>query len=137
MKKFLIKVNGNQYEVEVEEVSGQGSVQPAQISVPAAPVAPVAVAAPVVEKAAPVKPVAKTENVAPEGAEVVKSPMPGTILKVNVAEGEEVKCGQVILVLEAMKMENEITSPKDGIVASIGVSKGNSVNVGDVLFSIS
>jgi glutaconyl-CoA/methylmalonyl-CoA decarboxylase subunit gamma len=113
MKKYLVKVNGNQYEVEVEEVGGAApATAPA-----AAPAAPRAAAA-------------------PAGAAVVKAPMPGTILKVNVGVGDTVKKGQVLIILEAMKMENEIVAPGDGKVASVNVSKGSSVNAGDVLVSM-
>lgn len=128
MKKFLIKVNGNQYEVEVEEVLDTGS---AQKSVPAEkPAAPAAPAAPKPE--AP-----KAAAATPAGAVNITAPMPGTILKVNVSAGDAVKKGQVLLILEAMKMENEIVSPKDGTVASVNVAKGQAVSVGDVLVSIS
>lgn len=115
MKKYLIKVNGNQYEVEVEEVGGS---------------APAAAAAPAAPAAAPKAPAA-----APAGASNIKAPMPGTILKVNVNAGDSVKKGQVLLVLEAMKMENEIVAPADAVVASVSVTKGSSVNAGDVLVS--
>ncbi len=130
MRKFVINVNGNQYEVEVEEV-GNGSA----VSQPvAAPVAPVAVkAAPAPAKAAPA---AKVDAAVPAGAATVVAPMPGTILSVNVGSGDQVKKGDVLVVLEAMKMENEIQAPKDGVVASVNVAKGASVNSGDVLVSL-
>ncbi|MCX7746497.1 MAG: biotin/lipoyl-binding protein [Clostridia bacterium] len=125
MKKFLIKVNGNQYEVEVEEVKAAGAAAPAGTqAVQAAPVA--------APKAAP-----KADASVPAGAGTVTAPMPGTILKVNVNTGDTVKKGQVLLILEAMKMENEITAPQDGKVASVNVEKGSAVSVGDVLVSIS
>ena len=119
MKKFLIKVNGNQYEVEVEEVR-DGSVVEA---------APVRAAAP--------KAAAKPAASGPVGATKVNAPMPGTILKVNVNPGDEVKKNQVLVVLEAMKMENEIVSPADGKVSSVNVAKGATVNAGDLLVSLS
>ncbi|NSW90439.1 MAG: biotin/lipoyl-binding protein [Firmicutes bacterium] len=139
MKKFLIKVNGNEYEVEVEEIrqdrtEGQviqeiKSVNPSPVKT--APVSPAAGAA------TPKTEAPKVSNEVPSGAETVNAPMPGVILSVNVNTGDTVKKGDVLLILEAMKMENEIVSPKDGKIASINVSKGASVNAGDVLLSIS
>lgn len=132
MKKYLIKVNGNQYEVEVEEVkSGSAVVQPASsVSTPAFAPAPV--------KAAPAAPAApRVDTAVPQGASKVAAPMPGTILKVHVNAGDVVKKGQVLLILEAMKMENEIVAPSDGKIASVHVENGNAVSVGDVMVSIS
>ena len=128
MKKYLIKVNGNQYEVEVEEVKVE-SAAVASTPVKAAPAAPAAAAQ---TAAAP-----KKDTAVPQGATTVNAPMPGTILKVNVNQGDSVKKGQVLLILEAMKMENEIPAPKDGIVASVNVGKGTAVSAGDVMISIS
>lgn len=131
MKKFLIKVNGSQYEVEVDEIREDGSVvQPtveykAPAAVPAAPAAP-----------APKPAAAKKDTAVPAGAQTITAPMPGTILNVNVNVGDTVKKGQVLLILEAMKMENEIVAPADGKVASVNVAKGASVNAGDVLVSL-
>jgi glutaconyl-CoA/methylmalonyl-CoA decarboxylase subunit gamma len=125
MKKYLIKVNGNQYEVEVEEVRDDTVAAPE-----------IRAQAPTQEAAPAPKPAAKKETAVPAGATVITSPMPGTILKVNVNSGETVKKGQVLLILEAMKMENEIVAAADGTVASINVSKGTSVNAGDVLISL-
>lgn len=122
MKKYNITVNGTTYEVIVEEADGSVS----------APVysAPVASAAP---KAAPAKaPAASNAG----GATKVTSPMPGTILAVKVSAGQEVKKGDVICVLEAMKMENDIPAPQDGVIASINIQKGASVNAGDVLATL-
>ncbi len=131
MKKFLIKVNGTAYEVEVEEVMVDGATKPVEVARPAAPVAAAApAAAPVAKAAAP-------KNAAvPAGAATVTAPMPGTILKVNVGAGDTVKKGQVLLILEAMKMENELVSPADGKVVSVNVEKGKSVSVGEVLVTI-
>ena len=109
MKKYRVNVNGTVYEVDVEDISG------------AAPVAAPA-AAPV---AAPVS--------APAGGEQVTSPMPGNILKVNVTAGQAVKEGELLVVLEAMKMENEIFAPKAGTVAQVLVSKGSTVDTGATL----
>jgi glutaconyl-CoA/methylmalonyl-CoA decarboxylase subunit gamma len=131
MKKYLIKVNGNQYEVEVEEVSEGLTASPAHAAIKAAPAAPAAPAA-----VADVKQAVKKDNAVPAGASTVTSPMPGTILKVNVVVGDSVKKGQVLLILEAMKMENEIVAAADGTITSVNVSKGASVNAGDVLVSL-
>lgn len=124
MKKFNITVNGNSYEVEVEEIK-DGVVSAPRPQVSAAP----AQAAP---KAAP----AKKASAPSAGGDGVKAPMPGTILDIKVSEGQEVKSGQVLVILEAMKMENELVAPKDGVVQSINVSKGASVNSGDVLVTL-
>ena len=119
MRNFLVNVNGTQYEVAVEEIDGKAApaVKPAA--------APAPVAAPA---AAPVA--------APAGAAKVTAPMPGTILGVNVKEGEAVKAGQTIFVLEAMKMESDVVAPVDGTVRGIAVAKGASVSAGDLLCSI-
>lgn len=125
MRKFLINVNGNSYEVEVEEVR-DGS----PVAVTSAPAAPAPKAAP----AAAPAPAPKAATAAvPAGAATVVSPMPGTILSVNVKVGEAVKKGQVLCILEAMKMENEIMASGDGKVASVAVNAGESVNTGQVL----
>lgn len=130
MKKFNITVNGKAYEVEVEEVGGVAS--PVQrtaprAAAPAATAAPAPAAAP--KTAAPAAPVA-------EGGEKVVSPMPGTIFDIKVAVGDTVSQGDVLLILEAMKMENEIMAPAGGKVLSINTNKGASVNSGDVLVVI-
>ena len=125
MRKFQIVVNGTSYVVDVEELAaGQA---PAPVAA-----APAPVAAP---KAAPAA-APKAAAAAPAGAEAVKSPMPGTINAVNVAGGQAVKKGDVLCILEAMKMENEIKAPRDGVVASVNVTKGQSVASGDVLLSL-
>jgi len=125
MRKFNISVNGKSYEVEVEEVGG------AQVSysAPAPKAAPAPAAAPAAPKAAaPSAPVA--------GANNVTAPMPGTIVSVKVNVGDTVKSGDVLCVLEAMKMENEIMAPADGKVVGVSAAAGASVNTGDVLVSI-
>ena len=110
MKKYRVNVNGSIYEVEIEEMSA-----PATMSAPAA--AP---------KAAP----------APAGGNAVKAPMPGTILDVKVQNGQRVKKGQVLVILEAMKMENEIQAPCDGTVSGLNVRKGDSVETQAFICSI-
>ena len=128
MRKFLINVNGNKYEVEVEEITEGKTVQnPSTRPVAQSKVAPKPKAQPKEEK---------KEIKVTEGAEVVAAPMPGTILSINVQEGDEVKAGDVLLILEAMKMENEILAPIDGKVVSIGTTTGASVNTGDKLVVI-
>ena len=130
MRNFIINVNGKTYEVGVEEVGATASVAP----VVAAP-APVA-AAPVAKAAAPA-PVAKAAPKAvPANGEKVLSPFPGLIKNLLVAEGTSVKKDQPILVLEAMKMDNDITAPCDGVV-SFQVQKGANVESDSVLAVIS
>jgi len=131
MKKFLIKVNGNQYEVEVEEIRDGASAPQVTLSTPSAAPVPSPAPAQETKAAAP-----KKDSTVPAGATAIKAPMPGTILDIRVNQGDTVKKGQVLLILEAMKMENEIVAPNDGTVASINVSKGASVNVGEVLVSL-
>ena len=122
MRRFNVTVNGVSYDVVVEEVGAEASAPVA------APIqAPVAAPAPAAPKAA----VAGNA-----GAVQVKAPMPGTILKVNATVGASVKKGDVLCVLEAMKMENDICAPQDGTVASVNVQKGASVNTDDVLVTL-
>lgn len=110
MKKYRVNVNGTVFEVEIEEMTG-------------APAAPAAAPAP----AAPA---------APAGGEKITAPMPGTILAVNVTSGSAVKKGDVLMILEAMKMENEIMAPCDGNVTSVSVTKGAAVESGTLLCTI-
>ncbi|NLK71964.1 MAG: biotin/lipoyl-binding protein [Clostridiales bacterium] len=131
MKKYNITVNGKSYEVEVEEIGG--AIQTAAPAPAAAPAAPKAAPAAAPKAAAPAAPKAAP---APAGATTITAPMPGTILDIKVKEGDKVTNGQVLLILEAMKMENEIMSGVDGVVSSVNVAKGASVNAGDVLVVI-
>ena len=124
--KYRVSLNGKTYEVEVE--AGKAMLLDEYESFAPAPAAPVAAPAPVAPVAAPA-PAAP----APAGGETVKSPMPGTILAVNVTAGQSVKKGDVLVVLEAMKMENEIQAARDGVVASVAVTKGATVETGAVL----
>lgn len=122
MRKFMVTVNGNSYEVDVEEVQA-GAAAPV---VPVAPVAaPVAAAPKAAPKAAAPKAVA--------GGIKVTSPMPGNILDIKVSVGQSVKKGDVLVILEAMKMENEIMASQDAKVAQVVVQKGATVNSGDVM----
>ena len=121
MKNLIVTVNGVAYNVTVEE--GTGAAVPA--AAPAAAPAPAAASAPA---AAPAPAAAGSA-----GAVSVNAPMPGNILDVRVKPGDSVKAGDVLLILEAMKMENEISAPQDGTVASVNVRKGDVVNSGDLL----
>ena len=116
MRKFVINVNGKSYDVEVEEIRNGAPV--------AAPVAAPAAAAP-----AP-----KASGSA--GSVKVEAPMPGNVLKVNVKVGDTVAEGQAVVVLEAMKMENDIAAPAAGTVASVNVSVGDTVDTGTVLITL-
>ena len=119
MRKFNIKVNGRPYEVEVEEIAGDVTVSRApEVTDVVAPATPA-----VAEK--PASPVSS------DGVKVA-APMPGTLLDFKVANGATVKKGDVIIILEAMKMENEIVAPSDGKISFVA-SKGASVNTGDAL----
>ncbi|NLK43373.1 MAG: DUF2118 domain-containing protein [Tissierellia bacterium] len=135
MRKFIIKVNGNSYEVEVEEVGVAKEVsRPAsQVAAPTpAPTpAPTSTPDPAPKAAEPKE--EKKEVVVSAGQEVVEAPMPGSIWKIEVKEGDTVKAGEVLLILEAMKMENEIVAPRDGVVASVNTTEGAQVNTGDKL----
>ncbi len=124
MKNYTITVNGNVYNVSVEE--GVGVAAP--VAAPAVAAAPAPVAAPA---AAP-----KAAPAGVAGAVKVNAPMPGKILAVKTSVGAAVKKGDVVLVLEAMKMENEIVAPQDGTVASIAVSVGASVESGEVMLTL-
>ena len=122
--KYVVTLNGKRYEVEVSESDAVlTSVSNA------APAAPVPAAAPV---AAPAAAPAAPAAAAVSGTQVI-SPMPGTILKVNAAEGQAVKAGDVLFILEAMKMENEIVAPCDGTVKQILASKGSTVDTDQIL----
>lgn len=122
MKKFNVTVNGTAYEVEVQEVKAEGAVAAAPKAAPAA--APKAAPAPAAAPKAAAEPV-------PAGAATVKAPMPGKILSVAVSEGQAVKKGDTLLVLEAMKMQNEIAAPADGTVKQIRVAANQTVSTGE------
>lgn len=125
--KYEVILNNKKYEIEVDECS----VALKGVSTVSAPVAPVA--APAAPVAAPAAPVASAPSA--EGTSVA-SPMPGTILTINVTNGQSVRAGEVLMVLEAMKMENDIVAPSDGIVKQILVTKGSTVDTDQVLVII-
>ena len=135
MAKYVVTLNGKNYEVEVEKNTAKitnttAAAAPAAAPAPKAAPAPAPVAAPAPAPApAPVA-------AAPAGGANVTAPMPGTVLNVVAPVGTAVKAGDVILILEAMKMENEIVAPCDGTVASVA-AKGTSVNTDDVLATLS
>ena len=124
--KYVVTLNGKDYEVEVDELSEAivTSVAPTAASAPAAPVA-TQPSAPATPAPAPVS----------GSGTAVKAPMPGTILKVNVTAGQSVKAGDIMFILEAMKMETSIVTNQDGVIDKIYVKEGEQVNQGDLLVS--
>lgn len=134
LRKFKINIDGQEYLVEMEEIGGQpaASAQPVQ-QTPTQPVQEAAPApAPAVEESAPAGP----ESAAQASGEAMEAPMPGTILEVFVEIGQEVKENEKLLILEAMKMENEIVSSKNGKVTGIFVNKGDSIDAGTPLITV-
>ena len=132
MKNLKITVNGVSYDVQVEE-TGAAAPMAAPAANPVAALAPAAVPAPV---AAPVPAAAPAPVAAPAAdAEIINCPMPGTIVSVDVTAGQTVAEGDILVILEAMKMENEIMAPHAGVIAAIHVSKGESVDSGTPLVS--
>lgn len=128
MRKFRINVDGSTYDVEVEEL-GADSIPAA--SAPAA--APVAAAAPAPAAPKPAAPKPAAAKVDVGDGTPVNAPMPGNILSIAVKQGQSVKSGETLMVLEAMKMENEILSPKDGVVKTVAVAAGDAVQTGTLL----
>ncbi len=122
MKRFQITVNGNSYEVEVEELAAGVAASPVAAVAPT----PTAKAAPAKKAAAPIA----------AGAEKVTAPMPGKMVSLAVSVGQAIKEGDLVGIMEAMKMENEIFSSATGTVASVNVSAGDTVETGDVIVSI-
>ncbi len=121
MKRYTITVNGTPYDVTVDEAGAS-----APVAAPAAPAAKPAAPAPAV------KPAVSGD----EGSIKVEAPMPGTILDVKTSVGASVKSGDVLCILEAMKMENDIVAPADGTVASIAANKGDSVEAGQIIVTL-
>jgi len=117
MKNYKVNVNGTEYKVAIELISEAEAAAP--VAAPAPTAAPAPAAAPAAPTAA-----------APAGGEKINAPMPGTILSINVKVGDKVSNGQVVAILEAMKMENEILAPVDGTVTFVGVNQGANVESG-------
>ncbi len=135
MRQFKITVNGKAYDVQVEENGASAVTTAPAATSPVATAAVTTATAPATETAAPAA--AAPAAAASAGAGIpVEAPMPGTILKILVSNGQAVKKGDAVVVLEAMKMENEITAPQDGTVTSICVNTGDSVDAGKVLVTI-
>lgn len=126
MRKFKVNVNGSVYEVEVEEISGVPAAAPAPVQAASAPAA----------AAAPVQTAPAAPAQAAAGQETVASPLPGNILDVKVSVGSKVKKGDILLIIEAMKMENEVRAGRDGTIVAVNVAKGATVNSGDTLLII-
>lgn len=134
--KYKVTFMGKPYYVEVETMpegtdaqSTATAAAPASVSVPAQP--------PEAPRPVPAKPVSAAPSAPAAGAELVTAPMPGNILSVDVAPGQAVKAGDVLVILEAMKMENEIVAPKDGTVSAIHTQKGAVVETGAPLVELS
>ena len=142
MKTYKFKINGNEYNVDINSVEGNtadvtvnGASYKVEMETPIAPAAPVA---------APAAPAPATAAAAPAPApsagsgagKAITSPLPGVIIEVSVKEGQAVKAGQKVAVIEAMKMENEVAAPCDGTVKHIAVTKGQVVAAGDLLMTI-
>lgn len=146
--KYIATINGKKYEVEVEKLEAYKSLDRNGVAAPAAPVLPAS--APVQRPAAPAPaPVAAApapapapaaapapKAAAPAGATTVEAPMPGKILNIKVSEGQAVKFGEVVVIMEAMKMETEIVAPADGTVSKILVKAGDSVDTGAALVAL-
>lgn len=129
MGKYRIILDGKTYEMEIERIDGERTIQQKTETK----------ASPETRQAPPVPvqtTLAASALVQPSGGNTIKSPMPGTIVRVNAAAGDAVKQGQSVLVLEAMKMENDIAAPKDGTITALFVSQGDTVQGGSVLFEI-
>lgn len=131
LRKFKISIDGKEYLVEMEEIGG---VPQTPVAAPAAPTAPVAEATPT-PAPAPAEQTAPTTST-PAGSDAMPSPMPGTILKILVNVGDTVQENQPLMILEAMKMENEIVAGKGGTVTGIHVQQGDMVNPGEPLITI-
>ena len=132
MKKFKVTVNGKAYEVEDEEMGGAPAAAPApQVAAAPAPAAPAPT--PAAAPAPAATPAPAVGGPIPEGAITVKAPMPGKISALKAEAGKAVKRGDIILVLEAMKMQNDITATADGTLHEIRVNPGDNVKTGDVL----
>ena len=125
MKNLRITVNGKSYDVQVEEIGASNESTPINDSIDLGETT-----------SRPQKEEVKNENKKTADGEAIKSPMPGTIVSVNVKEGQNVSSGDVLVILEAMKMENEILAPRGAVVSSVNVSKGQSVESDTILLSL-
>lgn len=142
--KYVATINGKKYEVEVEKLEAYKSLDRNGVAAPAAPVLPAsapvqrpAAPAPVAAAPAPAPAAAPAPKAAaPAGATTVEAPMPGKILNIKVSEGQAVKFGEVVVIMEAMKMETEIVAPADGTVSKILVKAGDSVDTGAALVAL-
>jgi len=129
LRKFRIGINGKEYIVEMEELTASPSTGFVPTAAPAAP-APAPAPAPATPAAPAPAPVSSA------GGTVIESPMPGTILDIKVNVGDKVEVDQCLVILEAMKMENEIVAPKAGTIAAIHTSKGTAIDVGGAIITI-
>lgn len=141
--KYVATINGKKYEVEVEKLEAYKSLDRNGVAAPAAPVLPAsapvqrpAAPAPAPVAAAPAPAPAPAPAAAPAGTTTVEAPMPGKILNIKVSEGQAVKFGEVVVIMEAMKMETEIVAPADGTVSKILVKAGDSVDTGAALVAL-
>ena len=144
--KYVATINGKKYEVEVEKLEAYKSLDRNGVAAPAAPVLPASAPvqrppapAPVAAAPAPAPAPAAApapKAAAPAGATTVEAPMPGKILNIKVSEGQAVKFGEVVVIMEAMKMETEIVAPADGTVSKILVKAGDSVDTGAALVAL-
>ncbi len=126
MRRFKIVVNNNEYEVEVEErlEKSETGIEPKKISAPEKKI---------VEKAVEIPKTKEIKEVTTSGNKTITAPLPGSILELKVKVGDKVEKGTILLILEAMKMENEIRAPFEATISEIRVKQGESVNVGEVL----
>ncbi|MCF2612344.1 MULTISPECIES: biotin/lipoyl-containing protein [Fusobacterium] len=145
--KYIANVNGKRYEIELErvedyrpmtreEIAAPVTASAPIVAAPAAPVAPTPVAAPAPVAPAPVAAPAPTAAPVSAGASTVVAPLPGTILDVKVAPGQAVKTGEIVIIMEAMKMETEVVAAADGVVDSILVKKGDAVDTDATLITL-
>lgn len=133
MKKFVVNVNGNSYEVEVEEVQENREIlKSSEVKAEKPSLKTKKQVKPSVVKSEPRKVEEKKIEIS-QGQEIIEAPMPGNIWKIMIEEGQEVKEGQVLLILEAMKMENDILAPRDGVVAILNTKEGSAVSTGEKL----
>lgn len=145
--KYIANVNGKRYEIELErvedyrpmtreEIAAPVTASAPIVAAPAAPVAPTPVAAPAPVAPAPVAAPAPAAAPVSAGASTVVAPLPGTILDIKVAPGQAVKTGEIVIIMEAMKMETEVVAAADGVVDSILVKKGDAVDTDATLITL-